>query len=57
MREFDLPALGLQEITGDGVVGGILSPLLVAIAAGAVAAAVANWKDIKAGFADGWGDA
>ncbi len=57
MRALDLSGLGVQEIVGDDVVGGVLNPLLVAIVAGAVAAAVANWKDIKAGFADGWNDA
>ncbi len=57
MRELDVSGLGVQEIVGDDVVGGVLNPLLVAIVAGAVAAAAANWKDIKAGFADGWSDA
>ena len=57
MREFDLSSLGVEAIAGDDVCGGVLSPLIVAIVAGAVAAAIANWKDIKAGFADGWNDA
>ena len=57
MRDFDLSSLGVEAIAGDDVCGGVLSPLIVAIVAGAVAAAIANWKDIKAGFADGWNDA
>ncbi len=57
MRGLDLSALGVQEIVGDDVVGGVISPLVTAIIAGAVAAAVANWKEIKAGFSDGWNDA
>ncbi len=56
MREFDLSALGVEVIAGDDVRGGALPAVWVAIVAGGVAAFIANWKDVKAGFADGWND-
>ena len=56
MREFELCSFGVQPIAGDDVRGGSLPSVWVAIIAGGVAAFVANWRDVKAGFADGWND-
>lgn len=53
MRELDLPSLGLVPIRGEDLQGG-LTPLAVAVIAGAVLAVAANWPQIKQGLADGW---
>ncbi len=57
MRELDLAVLGVEPIPGADVRGGaIIPPVWVAIIAGGVAAFISNWRDVKAGFADGWSD-